>query len=240
MSQSTDDTLVVTSRGYSSVTAALGAFDAVRAVYDGCDAGSPASCDAAVITPHETDLSSRVLRETPPSRQRRASGAHVEGLAKRLARYLGAGLALTGGAPGRPPRTSPQPSPLTRPTRSTPRPDQAGAGEARREPSDRSLRGADDRVAFATNAADARASKEVRASVEQLEAQIAGPDGSRSLTRSAERRRPEVSRAWRHTDAFPGLSRPRNPGLDRAALSAAVRLARSTRRPEPASAHRLL
>src|SRR5262245_37984730 len=97
MKQSNDDMVLIVLAGYSSVTKAVGAFDAVRAV---CDTGGAAYCDAAVINPHDTDPSSRVLRETPQSRQQQASGTHVEGLAKRLARYLDEGLALTGGPAG--------------------------------------------------------------------------------------------------------------------------------------------
>src|SRR5262249_11250173 len=90
MSQGSEDMIVILFTGYSSATAAVGAFDAVSAVFEGHD---PACCSAAVIDPHDMDVSSRVLRETLSSRQGQGVGAQVEGLARRLGRYLAEGLA---------------------------------------------------------------------------------------------------------------------------------------------------
>jgi hypothetical protein len=49
MSQSNDDTMVVLLPGYSSVTATVGAFEAVRAVCDERDAGGAAQDHGVVI-----------------------------------------------------------------------------------------------------------------------------------------------------------------------------------------------
>ena len=100
MSQSNHDAMVVLFAGYGSVDAAVDAYDAVCAVYGERGADDAAYYDAAVINPRETDPNSRVLRETSPFRQQEGSAARVEGLAKRVARYIGEGLALTGGPAG--------------------------------------------------------------------------------------------------------------------------------------------
>ena len=176
MSQSNDDTMVVLLAGYSSVAAAVGAFDAVRAVYDERDADDTAYCDAAVINPHDTDMSSRVLRETPPSRQRQAGRAHAEGLAKRLARYLDAGLALTGGPAGGGGQDIPAAA-ITDDASDPLSSDDLKRLGAVQKTASAVLIGIfpavmSDRIAAATQAADTRASKELRASAEQLEAQI--------------------------------------------------------------------
>src|SRR5262245_49948227 len=98
MSQSNDKTLMVLLAGYSSITAAVDAFDAAYGVYDERDTDGAGYCDAAVIDPRQTGPSSRVLRDTRPPGRRQAerAPAHREGLAARLVRYLGEGLALTG------------------------------------------------------------------------------------------------------------------------------------------------
>ena len=178
MNQSNEESIVVLLAGYSEVTGALDAYDAVRGVFEERNADDAAYCDAAVINPHQTDLSSRVLRETPPARERQAEHAQAhEGLARRLARYLGEGLALTGGPAG----GGGQDIPFTTTT---------GEASGPLEPDDLKELGAvqesssvvligifpammRDRIEAATNAADRRASKELRASVGQLEAQIA-------------------------------------------------------------------
>ena len=174
MSQSNDDTMVVLVAGYSSVAAAIEAFDAVRGVYQAHNAGGARYCDAAVIDPHRADLASRVVRET--ARQSQPGGARAEGLATRLARYLGEGLALIGGPAGGGGEEI-----LAA----------AGTGEATgpldsvdlnrlaavQEASSAVLIGIfpaamSEDITTATKAADTRASKELRASADQLEAQI--------------------------------------------------------------------
>src|SRR5262245_59473216 len=170
MNQSNDDVMLIVLAGYSSITEAVGAFDAVCAV---CEADGAAYCDAAVIDPHDTDPSSRVVRETPQSRPQEASGAHVEGLAKRLARYLGEGLALTGGPAG----GGGQALPTAAFTGDGTGPldfDDLNKLGAVQETASAVLIGIfpgamSDRIAAATHTADPRASKELRASREQLE-----------------------------------------------------------------------
>ena len=100
MTPTNDGAMVVLAAGYSSVSTAVEAYDAVWVVYQEQSADRTSYCDAAVIDAHpsNTEHRSRVIRETP--RQQRARGAHVEGLATRLGRYLGEGLALTGGPAG--------------------------------------------------------------------------------------------------------------------------------------------
>ena len=177
MSQSNEDMIVILVAGYSSVTAAAGAFDAVSAVFDTRGA---AYCSAAVINPDDTDVSSRVVRETPPSRQRQAAGAHIEHLAKRLAQYLGAGLALTGGPAGGGGEDIPLAAIADDSTGPLDRDDLNKLGAVQQTAS-AVLIGIfpavmSDRIATATQAADTRATKELRASAEQLEAQIAAAE----------------------------------------------------------------
>jgi len=98
MSQSGDATTVVLVAGFETVPEAVAAFEEVRSVYGERDADGASKGEAAVIDPRQAELRSRVVRETP--RRRQAGGAQAEGLATRLARYLGEGLALVGGAAG--------------------------------------------------------------------------------------------------------------------------------------------
>ena len=180
MSQGNEDMIVILVAGYSSITAAVGAFDAVSAVFDQRDASGGAYCNAAVIDPHDMDVSSRVLRETPPSQQGQAVGAHIEGLARRLGRYLGAGLALSGGPAGGGGEDLPVVASAGDSTGPLDRDDLNELGAAQ-ETSSAVLIGIfppvmRDRIATATHAADTRASKELRASAEQLEGQIAAAE----------------------------------------------------------------
>jgi hypothetical protein len=175
MSQSNDDTMVVLAAGYSSVAAAVSDFDAVSSVYAN-SASAAGSCDAAVINPHDTDPSSRVIRETPPSQQRRTGGAGVEGLAKRLARYLAEGMALTGGPAGGGGQVIPAAAGTDDGTDTLNSDDLKKLGAVQKNAS-AVLIGifpavVSERIATATNAADFHASRELRASAEQLEAQI--------------------------------------------------------------------
>jgi hypothetical protein len=172
MNQSNDDTMLVLLAGYSSVGAAVSAFDAVRAA---CDSGG-VFCDAAVIDPHDTDLDSRVVRESPSAREQQALGARVESLAKRLAGYLALGLALTGGPAG----GSGEDMPATAVSGDTAGPldaEDVNRLGAVQKTSTAVLIGIfpammSASVTVATNGADARESKEIRASAELLEAQI--------------------------------------------------------------------
>src|SRR5262249_55239509 len=154
-----------------------GAFDAVSAVFDERDA---ANCDAAVIDPHDADASSRVLRESPPSRQRHAAGAHIEGLAKRLGRYIGTGLALTGGPAGGGGQDLPLAAIADDSTGPLDRDDLNTLGAVQKTASAVLIglfpAAMSDRIATATEAASNRATKELRASAEQLEAQIAAAE----------------------------------------------------------------
>ena len=180
MSLGNEDMIVILVAGYSSVTAAVGGFDAVSAVFDERDARGAAYCNAAVINPHDMDVSSRVLRETPPSRQRQAVGAHIEHLAKRLGRYLGAGLALAGGPAGGGGEDIPVAAIADDSTGPLDRDDLNKLG-AVQETASAVLIGIfpavmSDRIATATQAADTRATKELSASAEQLEAQIAAAE----------------------------------------------------------------
>jgi hypothetical protein len=170
MSQSNDDTIVVLLAGYGSVAAAAEAFDAVRGVFV---ADGAAVCDAAVIDPRETAARSRVLRDT----RRHAADAHAhDGLVARLARYLGEGLALTGGPAGggvevvSGPLDSDDVRELAAVQESAPVVLIALFPAVMSDP-----------IAVATHAADSRASKELRASAEQLEAQIVRAE-QRSIT----------------------------------------------------------
>jgi hypothetical protein len=178
VSQTNDETMVVLVAGYSGVAAAVAAFDAVSGVYKEHYTDGAAYCDAAVIDPHETDLGSRVVRETAPSGQPQARDLHPrpEGLARRMASYLFEGLALTGGPAGgggqdihAEATTGEATGPLD--------PDDLMRLGAVQETASAVLIGVfpavlNDGIAAATNAANKRVSKELRASAEQLEAQI--------------------------------------------------------------------
>ena len=172
MTQSHDDAMVVFAAGYGSVAAAVSDFDSVSSVYAN-SASAAGSCDAAVINPQDTDLSSRVIRETPPSQQRRTG---VEGLAKRLAGYLAEGLALTGGAAGGGGEVIPAAASADDGADPLDSDDLKELG-AVQENASAVLIGIfpaviSERIDAATEAADIHASKEIRASAEQLEAQI--------------------------------------------------------------------
>jgi len=107
-------------------------------------------------------------------------GAHIEGLAKRLGRYLGAGLALTGGPAGGGGADIPVAAIADHSTDPLDGDDLKKLG-AVQETASAALIGIfpavlRDSVATATDAAENRASKELHASAEQLEAQIAAAE----------------------------------------------------------------
>lgn len=173
MSQTNDDMLVVLAAGYGSVPAAVDAYDTVRGAYEEHNADGALHCDAAVVDPHQTDLDSRVIRETP--RQGQAGGAPVHGLATRLARYLGEGLALVGGPAG----GGDEDVLDAADTSETGPLDAADLSKlgAVQETSSAVLIGIfpaamSEEITTATKAADERASTQLRASAQQLEAQI--------------------------------------------------------------------
>lgn len=97
MSPSHEDALLILAAGYDNISKAVADFDAVSALYKESDAAG--YFDAAVFNPNDPDIKSRVVRQLEPS-QRGATGAHVKGLASRMAHHIFEGLALVGGAAG--------------------------------------------------------------------------------------------------------------------------------------------